>query len=337
MLWRSLGNTDTPHDLRAAARLRAIRTVTLNGALAETIRALAASGVEPILLKGQVFAQWLYDDPTERLSNDIDLLIAPDQFGAARRSLAELGFELWQQPAHARERPDHHEIWVRNNSMWACVELHHKLFLMTADRSLIWRRLIEDATRLDVAGVQVYAPNETACAMIAALHVAQHGLGWSRPKADLERAVARVDLEVWRAAAALADELGAGPAFVVGLRQIPRGRNVVGRLGLSAAGASRSVRLRAGTAPGAAMAIEWFVEQLLTTTGVRARMRFLARLAVPAPSWMLEGYPFARRGPGWLVTAYLVRPFRIAKMLPAGLWTWVTAALGRGTRGECGH
>jgi hypothetical protein len=149
----------------------------------------------------------------------------------------------------------------------------------------------------------------------------------SKPQADLERALARVELGVWREAAALAHELGAGPAFAVGLCLSPRGRDLAARLGLSTRAASRAVRLRAGAPLGAAMALDWFVEQLLRTPGVHSRVRLVGRQVVPSREWMLAGYPIARRSRRGLVAAYVVRPVHIALMLPSALRAWLGIAL----------
>jgi hypothetical protein len=62
----------------------AARTLALDLAAGELIRALAAAGIDCLLLKGPAMAHRLYlDAPGCRNYGDIDLLVAPWQFDAA--------------------------------------------------------------------------------------------------------------------------------------------------------------------------------------------------------------------------------------------------------------
>jgi hypothetical protein len=168
----------------------------------------------------------------------------------------------------------------------------------------------------------VDVPGPAACALIAALHAAQHGAGAARPIEDLERAVQRVDQETWRQAASLAQELGAGSAFSVGLRLTSRGCELAERLGLSFEAPSRALRLISSTPPRTAMGIE----QLVTAKGARARMTLLGRKLAPSRESMRYHYPGARRGRSGLATAYVSRFFSLALSLPRGWRAWHGAA-----------
>src|SRR5205085_9950710 len=198
-------------------------------------------GVRYLLLKGPAFAQWLYDDPGARLYADIDLLIEPRCLPSARRTVVDLGFERWLGGLNSHERTNHHEHWIGAGRLPAIVELHHTLALAEAPPSLMWDRLSAGAGTIELAGATVTVPSEMGCTLIVALHAAQHGVGDAKHMEDLRRACERVDIETWRAAAALAHELGAGDWFAAGLRLDRAGRKLADRLGLSAE-TSRLVR-----------------------------------------------------------------------------------------------
>jgi hypothetical protein len=302
-------------------RLRAFRRLSLENALAEITQLLETRGVRPLLLKGPAFAHWLYDDPRERSYRDLDLLVGPDGFDAAMRGLAELSFERESASLRANEGAPHHEKLVRSGAPGTfpvIVELHHTLrLLLSAPPSLVWQRLTEGVQTLEVAGAHVRVPSEAVSALIVVLHASQHGVSGRRAMSDLQRAVDRVDLDIWRKADALAWELGAGPAFAAGLRLDPAGRDVADKLGLGDT-TPRAVRLLDPTQPPTASGIEL----LIATRGAGARLKLLASELVPSPGFMRYSSALARRGRLGLVGAYLWRPIQLAR----GTLAWSRAA-----------
>jgi hypothetical protein len=194
--------------------------------------------------------------------------------------------------------------------------------MLRASPSLVWQRLTEGARVVEVGGARVDAPSEPVNALIVSLHAAQHGSDQPKPMRDLRRALRRVDLHTWRTAAALADELGAGPAFAAGLRLESAGRSVCHRLGLTDR-VPRYVRLRAAAGvPPVALGIE----QLITTRGAVARLRLLIQELLPSREFMRASSPLARHGEFGLLRAYLSRPFHLLAMLPPALRAWSEAA-----------
>lgn len=311
-------------ERRQAACAQVIRRLTLELALAEVVRALSRRGVRPLLLKGPAISSWLYDYPDERPYDDIDLLLSPNQFQAAEHGLAELGFE----PLHAGWDPDerdHHDVWRRTAGRTVTVELHRTLSLLSARSSLVWDRLSQGARSIEVDGEAVAVPSKVACAFIVALHAAQHGPGTPTPIEDLRRALERGDVQIWRAAAVLARELGAVETFAAGLQLDPAGRALTEELGLGNAASTRLLRLLATAPPPGALGIE----QLILSRGVSARLRLVLRKVVPSRARIREWLPLARRG-GWgLCVAYIYRPFWLAAKLPRGLGVWLSAATAR--------
>jgi hypothetical protein len=302
--------------------MRAALRLTLDLALSEIVGVFDERGIRAMLLKGPAFAHWLYEDPYERSYGDVDLLVAPEQLAVAGAVLAECGFAPGEDDWRLEERADHHEKWVRGGKRPAFVELHHTLCLLSAPPSLVWRRMSEDARTIEVAGARVEIPAPTASALVVALHATQHGVADATHMRDLREALARVDLETWRAAASLAFELGAEEAFAAGLRLDPRGCELADRLGLPAVTDSRVLRLRATTPPAVALGIE----RLVSTPGAIARARMLVAELFPSSGLLRALYPVARRGRLGLMAAYVYRPVDLAVKLPPALRAWRRAA-----------
>lgn len=311
-------------ERRRAVCARIARQRALDLALAEVARAFAEREVRFLLLKGPVIARWLYDDPGERSYIDIDLLVSPEQFQTAEQQLTEIGFECLTTDWDRDER-SHHDVWRRTAGWTVAVELHRTLVLLPPESSLVWERLSQTSRSIEVAGERVAVPSEVSCTLIVALHAAQHSHGWPRSMEDLHRALARVDLETWRAAAAVASELGAGEAFAAGLALNPRGRQLAEQLGLGGAGGTRLLRLLEREPPPGALGIE----QLASSHGARARVRLIARKIVPSRGRIRAWLPVASRGRWGLCVAYLYRPFWLAAKLPRGLQVWLSVSMRR--------
>jgi hypothetical protein len=294
--------------------------LALDCVLADVVRELDNRGIESLLLKGPALARWLYDDQSQRPYGDIDLMVEPAQFDRAERCLEEIGFT----PAETtHERADHHENWVSPGRYPAQLELHRTLFLLTVPPELVWQRLNSGHETISVAGMPVAVPDVAARALIVALHAAQHGRRATTPVEDLEQAIRRGSLPVWKRAAALARELRCLPAFSAGLRLSPQGAELARQLGIAAERTSRSLRLSTATAPDTATGID----TLLITSGFLPRLRFIGRELVPSRSFMRATYPLAKRGRAGLIGAYLMRPIYLAVALPRGLVAWLRAAV----------
>lgn len=311
-------------------RLRAVQRLALDAALAEIVETYRARGIGYLLLKGPAFAQWLYDDPATRTYIDLDVLVAPADFPAARRALGELGFCVQPSGAHAHDGSEHHEGWLRKNGLPARVELHHTLALLPASAETVWEELARGAGQITVGRQTITVPSLAASALIVALHAAQHGVGDAQPMEDLRRALRKVDPATWRAAASLARKLDVEATLAAGLCLEPAGRALARRLGLPAEG-SRLVRLHASSAPATAFGIE----QLVRTRGLANQLRLLRHELVPSPAFMRAWQPMARRGRVGLLLAYLWRPAWLLAKLPLGLRAWADAvasgsASGRG-------
>jgi hypothetical protein len=304
--------------------MRAAWRLSLDAALEEVVGAFAADGVEPLLLKGPAFARWLYNNPSERNYVDLDLLVAPEQLESARHTLAKRGFEQVAQRAHPHQR-EHHETWLRHRPP-AVIELHRTIFLLDAPPALVWERFRKRAETVAVGALEVRVPGPAASALLVALHALLHGVDHPQSLRDLERALERLEPEMWGCAASLARELGGEDAFAAGLRLTAEGRRLAWTLGLPERPVPRDLRLLAATRETAVA-----IERLFGTAGFRGRASIVVLTLAPSPPFMRARYRLARRGRRGLVCAYLLRPLELAVKLPGAMHAWISAA--RSARG----
>jgi hypothetical protein len=304
-----------------ADRKDAIRGLAVEAALAQVVGALERGGVEPLLLKGPALARWLYDDPSERGFEDVDLLVAPDRFDRAERVLEAAGFAEGPTVG-GRDGRRHAVHWTRDAPVRLAVDLHRAPFMLAErDHAAVWRALTAAAGTLELGGRAISVPSTPAHALIVVLHAVQHGFAAPRAGEDLRRAVERVDERDWRAAASLARSLDAETPFAAGLRMHPAGADVADRLGLPAPTSAR-LRLHLHPAPS-----PWTgFDRLAKLASVRERARALAGIAFPSGAYLRLADPLARRGRLGLGLAFLRRALRLVVRAPAGYLAWRAVA-----------
>jgi hypothetical protein len=284
--------------------------LVLDTAAAGVVAALSEGGVRSILLKGPATAQALYGDGTPRPYSDVDLLVAPWEWGHAGEILRELGFR--RAPDIVHFRPAHAEPWRRPLDGVA-VDLHKDFVGVGRPAAEVWRQVARETEWLQVGECEFEVLSPPAAAFQLALHAAQHGVRTERPMRDLERALQRFSPEVWRAARLLAQRLDALPAFATGLRLHPAGRQLADQLGL-ANQTTPEVALRADTP----LPVSRGLARLARTPGVRAKTALLARELFPTVEFMRIWAPLARRGRLGLLAAYAWRiPWLVWHGVPA--------------------
>ena len=202
--------------------LATARTLGIDLMTAEILAGLDAIGCRAILLKGPALRRALYDDGELRGYGDADLLVSPSDLPRASDLVAELGFVLRDDD---RDRlafwEPHHQVWDRDGRT---VELHWRLVGIDAPPELAWRVLAAGTEPITVAAVKGESLDRPRTALLVALHAAQHGVDFAKPRQDLERALDRFGLEVWSEAKPVAAALDALDAFAAGLRLSARGR-----------------------------------------------------------------------------------------------------------------
>lgn len=288
-----------------------MRQLSLDAAAAEAIGALNRAGIRVILLKGPAVADWLYDERWQRPYGDVDLLVSPDDHARAGAALAGLGYRQseFDEPGLAT----HASHWRRTEPAPVEIDLHRRLHWTRADAGS-WSALAAGTERLTIGRVTVETLAPDARAMLIALHAAQHGARARRPIRDLERALERVDADVWTRAAGRARQLGVQGAFALGLRLAPGGAQLADRLALTAS-ASAEARLRAATPE--PTTIGWM--RLLEQRSARAALNVMRAELVPRPDFMRAWSPLARRGRRGLMAAYLGRPWWLLWHVPVAM------------------
>lgn len=303
--------------------------LALDAGTVEVLRAFEQAGVEALLLKGPSIARWLYAEGEPRTYIDCDLLVAPTDVLAAEEVLASLSFT---RQFDDREMPswwrEHASAWSRGGD-GLTVDLHRTLPGVGVDAEGVWRALSAETDVVLVARHPVPTLSLPGRALHVALHAAQHGPGWARPIADLERALAAADDDLWLEAAALAAELDATDAFATGLRLAPAGAELATRLRL-APPRSVDAELRAGSPPPLALGFE----QLAGADGTRAKAEIVWRKLVPPVGFIRHWDPRAAHGRVALVRAYVRRPLWLMRRAPRGLEAWWRARRSVGGGGK---
>jgi hypothetical protein len=305
------------------------RTLLLDAAAAECISILRAEGVRAVLLKGPVTAQWLYSDHAPRMYTDVDLLVAPDEFPRAVRTLEGVGY---RNLARARdtvegthavplslERPS---AGITPSPAGLSVDLHWSFDGISASDAAFWALVAGGAEQMLVAGTVVDVPSEPARALLLALHAGTFRDSFRQPLTDLDRALERLPDDTWVAACRLAVRLDALPRFAAGLGTRPLGLKLIHRLDLNGAIDVRSALHAAGEPPAVADGLV----RLAADRGVGPRMRLLARALIPpGPSMRLTHPRLASYGSLGLGLAYTYRPVWLIAKLPAALRAYMRA------------
>ena len=278
----------------------------------EVTGALARRGIRSVLLKGPAVAKWLYRDGSPRRYEDIDLLVAPDQFREAEHVLSEHGFGLAGTTFHAH-------TWLREGDA-AVVDLHWAIIGVGARPEDAWNVLTSDTEALPVGDAVVEVLSMPARALHVALHAVQHPWRERQSLIDLERALEQSPPDVWQRAAELGRRLDAEPALAAGLRLLPAGRDLSEALRLSET-VSVDVALRAEKPPPLTLALE----HLASTPGVSGKLRFGLDRVFLSPEKLRAASPLARHGRVGLLMAYPARTLRMCAQAGPALAVWLGA------------
>ena len=294
----------------------AARTLALDLAAGDVIRALETADIDCLLLKGPAMAHRLYlDAPGCRNYGDIDLLVAPWQFDAAGQVLASLGFGDYlagvrpSEAARLQER-----LWLRDGAAYLAVDLHRG-FHHVADQAAWWDLLRRRREVLMVEGQPVAIPDRVGCALITGLH-ASKATSLGKALEDLRRALWLFEDDVWCQAADLARSVGAGGAFAAALHRERAGADLAARLGLTITDpvmwfCATSLAHGAGSLSCVLAQGDW-----------ADRARRLRDAAFPSTPILTGSWPIARRGRGGLAAAHIGRLCVTVTRLPRLLLAW---------------
>lgn len=173
--------TVPPDALEAwhAARVAcATDSLAAAGELARVVTLLRAAGVEAVAYKGPALSVVLYGDAGVRPCTDLDLVVPPREYGAARAALCGAGFASRNGFSRVQEAVvmygQGHADFAQPGRDAPFVELHWRF----AAQRLPWSPPVPDlrarAERVSVGGVEALAPSANDQLLLLALHGTRH-------------------------------------------------------------------------------------------------------------------------------------------------------------------
>ena len=308
------------------SRRAAAGSLAIDAATIEAVDALAAAGVEAVLLKGPALVELLYEAGETRPYDDADLLVRSSCRERALELLAGIGFAPRISDPVGQGSVPYAVHLVRPSSTAgearpASIDLHVG-FAGVADADALWASIAGDRDTVTLFGRSIDVPSAPARLALVAIHGAAHGGAGERSLGDLKRALARFDDAAWASAWDLARSWSARDFFVAGMRLDPAGEELLARLGVEHE-PSVAARMRGRGMPRAQRSLE----QLGRERGAGARLRLAWHKAFPSPEVMREWKPIARRGPAGLALAYALRPPWLIAQLGVAAVAYVRARL----------
>jgi len=189
--------------LEAHVRSALGHSLSLTGEMLRLLRQFGAHSIAAIPIKGPALAAFLYGDPALRQFVDIDLLLRPDDFPAARDLLLSLGYQpqflMAKRGKKIYLQDRHHEAFaLAKGDRAIALELHRSMmsdiFPFHPDLRGIWDRRQE--TSLAGATVSTLSPEDLL--LFLCVHGSKHG--WYRVQwlCDVARLVRiRADTMDW--------------------------------------------------------------------------------------------------------------------------------------------
>ena len=181
--------------LQRAYLANAARAMYIQATLERVGEALAASGVEALLLKGAALIQSAYDDPGEREMLDLDLLVRDAQLPAATAALEPLGYRA--QPsddasaAVAQLAPrEHHDAPLIGDQRLVSIELHRHIAITGEGRGFTMDGFWKRATR--AADSRLHQPAASDLLLHVCLHFTRSRLGGSYSRRNTGGALGQI-------------------------------------------------------------------------------------------------------------------------------------------------
>jgi hypothetical protein len=106
---------ELPEEFAGRARIQWTSAAFLAGELRSLLLEFSQRGIDVMPLKGPLMASLLYGSLSQRISDDLDLLVRPVDLPRAKALLTDLGFIPAEQP------DDYHHCFLRGDTL---VELH---------------------------------------------------------------------------------------------------------------------------------------------------------------------------------------------------------------------
>ncbi len=317
-----IAHPDREQTVTAAMFLnrKLMRCLMLDAVGARLVADFRQHGIDSILLKGRSIVDRLYDGKAvNRSYRDVDLLVDPRRHADAEAILTDVGFVDLMAGARRNERAPHASTWRRTSDQ-ATVDLHITLAGCGVPPVRVWSLLREHTRRSTIGTTEVAVLDDVALACHLALHAARTGVKDPKPPSDLRRGLEILGDDTMRAAATVAAQLGAMPAFVAGLRMVPESSKLADELG-----------------GGVYVPVELAVRALTEVRGTGTlnalhaarpwrRPLLVVQRVFPSKVVLRRSMPLAARGTFWLVACYLLRPVWMATQLSSAIRAWRRAA-----------
>ena len=160
---------------REAVLARAVWELRHKRIVARVIGALAAAGITSLVIKGTALAYLLYEDPSQRVRGDTDLLIQPENRERARDILLGLGFVTDTAVSGEVISYQHtYSLPVPEGGQHA-IDLHWRINNSEVLASLLhYNELLEEAIAVPELCAQARAPGPLHAMLIACMHRAVH-------------------------------------------------------------------------------------------------------------------------------------------------------------------
>ena len=306
-------------ELERAARAGAASEVLRRQELTAVLDALAAEGIQPILLKGTPLAYTVYEEPALRPRGDTDLLIRREERKSVRRVMGALGYEATNYSDgeflfHQFEMAKDDAFGVRH-----ALDFHWKISTESVFAGLLdYEELARESVSVRALGPHARGAGPMHALLLACVHPVMH-------HRNLERLIWLYDIHLV-ASRLLPPELDAFAELAVrkGVAAICAYELELARARLGTRVSDQVMRALAakGRAEPSAAYLEperrWSDELVSNVKGLPRwsdRLRLLREVAFPAPGYMLRAYRLdAVPAAGALLPAlYLHRGLR-------GLW-----------------
>lgn len=210
------GLEDRLRELRIGPQVRGLRQLSDLGLIADTF---AADGIDFVVLKGLPLSQRLHGSPLLRESIDIDLLVAPNRFEDALKSLTGSGWRCVRPNFRETPRRKRWHDGIVKDRLFAragggtAIELHHRLLNNPSLFNPPFERLLADGRLQAVAGRRYPVLGDDHLLPYLACHGLEHY--WHRLKwlCDIAALVAALDDERLGRLAERCGRQGLGAAF----------------------------------------------------------------------------------------------------------------------------
>jgi hypothetical protein len=291
-------------SLRDAAVRQAATEMVQRVELQRVVAALAAGGIDALLMKGASLAYDVYPDPSWRVRSDVDLFIRPDDRARVRSVLNDLDYRFAAAQAGEFVVSQFHGERSTPQFRHLC-DVHWKIVnrLRFAD-ALSFDELAAAAIPLPALGPSARGIGRMHALWLACVHRAVHHydqdtLLWLY---DVHLLARSLDADDLRRFVALAERSGACRICVRAFRLAGRHfatvipSPVIGALEATAATEAPSVFLNPGVRP-----IDLLCDDLRALPGWHARLTLIKEHVFPDAAYMRDGYKPGSAAPlAWL-------------------------------------